>query len=32
MRAVDGSRATHEIGNVVAPTIRGRAISPLVSV
>ena len=35
-RAVDGSRAMHEIGEpikvTVSPTIRGRAIAPLVSV
>jgi radical SAM superfamily enzyme YgiQ (UPF0313 family) len=36
MRAVDGSRAMHEIGEPmtppVSPTVRGRAIAPLVSV
>jgi radical SAM superfamily enzyme YgiQ (UPF0313 family) len=32
MRGVDGSRAMHEIGNPISPTIRGRAIRPLVSV
>ena len=31
MHAVDGSRATHEIGQPVAATVRGRAIPALVS-
>jgi len=32
MRGVDGSPAMHEIGNPVAPTVRGRALPTLVSV
>jgi hypothetical protein len=31
MRAIDGSRATHEIGQAISPTVRGRAMGELVS-